>query len=316
MKWKKYRLETTTVAEDLVSAILAELGVEGVEIEDKIPLSEEEMAEMFINIGPTIEPDDGKAYVSFYLDSEADSVAILDVLMAELKSFEEVMDLGSLKLEESLTQDEDWINNWKVYFHSFAIDDVLITPSWEKTYDHKNYRHVIEIDPGTAFGTGKHETTNLCIRALKDYVKPGMQMLDIGIGSGILGLMALKFGAAKVIGTDLDEQALHVTKENMEKNHIPEEDYEVLIGNLIDDEQLLEYVKTKEYQIITANIIAEVLVEMMPRVKELLAPGGIYITSGILNEKEELVSTAIRANGMKILEVNHQGEWTLIVATN
>ncbi len=314
MKWKKYRLETTTEGEDLVSAVLAELGVEGVEIEDKIPLTQEELEAMYVDIGPAVVEDDGIAYISFYLDEEADGGNLLEALMKELEGFRGSLQLGTLKLEESVTQDVDWVNNWKQYFHSFEIDDILVTPSWEKNTEKGNYRHVIEIDPGTAFGTGKHETTNLCIRALKDYVKAGVNVLDIGIGSGILGLMALKFGAAHVIGTDLDIQALGATQENMDKNGLGPDKYEVHIGDLCEETELFAYLKEQDFGLITANILAEVLVGMMPYVKELLSPGGIYITSGILNEKEDFVKTAMEEAGLVVLEVRRQGEWSAIVA--
>ena len=194
MKWKQFRLKTTTQAEDIVSSMLADLGIEGVQIEDKIPLTEQDKEQMFVDILPDIPDDDGTAYLTFYLDEEEDVAPVLMNVRKELEDMRAFLDVGECTIEESETEDVDWVNNWKQYFHQFYIDDILVIPSWENVKPEDSDKMVIHIDPGTAFGTGMHETTQLCIRALKKYVTSETEILDVGCGSGILGMLALKFG--------------------------------------------------------------------------------------------------------------------------
>lgn len=234
MKWKQFRLKTTTQAEDIVSSMLADLGIEGVQIEDKIPLTEQDKEQMFVDILPDIPDDDGTAYLTFYLDEEEDVAPVLMNVRKELEDMRAFLDVGECTIEESETEDVDWVNNWKQYFHQFYIDDILVIPSWEKVKPEDSDKMVIHIDPGTAFGTGMHETTQLCIRALKKYVTSETEILDVGCGSGILGMLALKFGAKHSLGTDLDPCAIDATHENMEVNGIRKDQYEVMIGNIID----------------------------------------------------------------------------------
>ena len=235
MKWKSFRLKTTTQAEDIVSSMLADLGIEGVQIEDKIPLTAADKEQMFVDILPETEADDGIAYLSFYLEEDADTESILKNVRQELEEMSEFMDLGECSIEESETEDVDWVNNWKQYFHQFYVDDILIIPSWEDVKPEDEDKMVIHIDPGTAFGTGMHETTQLCIRQIRKHVTPDTEILDVGCGSGILGMLALKFGAKHSVGTDLDPCAIDATYENMEVNGISKDQYEVMIGNIIDD---------------------------------------------------------------------------------
>ena len=220
MKWKQFRLKTTTQAEDIVSSMLADLGIEGVQIEDKIPLTEQDKEQMFVDILPDIPDDDGTAYLTFYLDEEEDVAPVLMNVRKELEDMRAFLDVGECTIEESETEDVDWVNNWKQYFHQFYIDDILVIPSWENVKPEDSDKMVIHIDPGTAFGTGMHETTQLCIRALKKYVTSETEILDVGCGSGILGMLALKFGAKHSLGTDLDPCAIDATHENMEVNGI------------------------------------------------------------------------------------------------
>ncbi len=314
MKWNQYRLKTTTQAEDIVSSILAELGVEGVQIEDKVPLTKEDKEQMFVDILPDIEEDDGTAYLTFYLDPEEDNAGMLMQIKEELEEMRDFLDIGECTIEESETEDVDWVNNWKQYFHQFYIDDILVIPSWEKVKEEDSDKLIIHIDPGTAFGTGMHETTQLCIRALKKYVTEESVVLDVGCGSGILGMLALKFGAKYSVGTDLDPCAITATHENMEENGIRKEQYEVMIGNIIDDKEVQDKAGYERYDIVLANILADVLVPLTPVVLHQMKPGAVYITSGIIDDKEETVVEAVKAAGLTVLEVNHQGEWVSVVA--
>ena len=250
MKWNQFRLQTTTQAEDIVSSMLMDLGIQGVQIEDKVPLTKEDKEQMFVDILPDIPEDDGTAYLTFYLDEEEDKGTILLNIRKELDKMRAYLDVGACMIEESQTEDVDWVNNWKQYFHQFYIDDILVIPSWEKVEEKDSDKLVIHIDPGTAFGTGMHETTQLCIRQLKKYVKDDTVILDVGCGSGILGMLALKFGARYSVGTDLDPCAIDATHENMEVNGIRKDQYEVMIGNIIDDKDVQDKAGYEKYDIV------------------------------------------------------------------
>lgn len=314
MKWNQFRLKTTTQAEDIVSSMLMDLGIQGVQIEDKVPLTKEDKEQMFVDILPDIPADDGTAYLTFYLDEEEDKGTILLNIRKELDKMRAYLDVGACVIEESQTEDVDWVNNWKQYFHQFYIDDILVIPSWEKVEEKDSDKLVIHIDPGTAFGTGMHETTQLCIRQLKKYVKDDTMILDVGCGSGILGMLALKFGARYSVGTDLDPCAIDATHENMEVNGIRKDQYEVMIGNIIDDKAVQDKAGYGKYDIVAANILADVLVPLTPVIVNQMKPGGIYITSGIIEDKEETVVQAVKEAGLEVLEVNHQGEWVSVTA--
>lgn len=314
MKWNQFRLKTTTEAEDIVSSMLNDFGIEGVQIEDKIPLTQQDKEQMFVDILPDIPEDDGTAYLTFYLDQDVDTVQILGEVRQELEDMRNYVDVGECTIEESETEDVDWVNNWKKYFHQFYIDDILVIPSWEDVKTEDSDKMVIHIDPGTAFGTGMHETTQLCIRALRKYTKKDALVLDVGCGSGILGMLALKFGAGHSVGTDLDPCAIDATHENMEVNGIDKDQYEVMIGNIIDDKAVQDQVGYEKYDIVAANILADVLVPLTPVIVHQMKPGAVYITSGIIDDKEEVVVEAVKAAGLTVLEVNHQGEWVSVVA--
>ena len=314
MKWNKFRLKTTTEAEDIVSSMLMDLGIQGVEIEDKVPLTQSDKEQMFVDILPEIEEDDGVAYLSFYLEPEEDKEKILSQIRQELEAMSSYVNVGECRIDESETEDVDWVNNWKQYFHQFYVDDILIIPSWEQVKPEDTDKMVIHIDPGTAFGTGMHETTQLCIRQIRKYVTEKTRILDVGCGSGILGMLALKFGAAYSVGTDLDPCAIEATYENMEVNGIAKDQYEVMIGNIIDDKAVQDKVGYGRYDIVVANILADVLVQLTPVVVNQMKSGGIYITSGIIDDKEQTVTDAVKAAGLEVLDVTYQGEWVCVTA--
>lgn len=314
MKWNKFTLKTLAAVEDIVISTLAEAGVEGVEIEDKVPLTEQDKQQMFVDILPEGPADDGIAYLNFYLDEDEDKDALLERVREELEELRSFMDIGECTITESQTEDKDWINNWKQYFHQFYVDDILIIPSWEEVKPEDEAKMIIHIDPGTAFGTGMHETTQLCMRQLKKYVKPDTQLLDVGTGSGILSIVALKLGAGHALGTDLDPCAISATKENLEANDIPDGKMDVMIGNIIDDREVQDAVGYEKYDIVTANILADVLIPLTPVIIHQMKKGGIYITSGIIDEKENVVVDAVKAAGLEVLEVTHQGEWVSVTA--
>lgn len=325
MKWTKFRIKTITEAEDMIISTLYDIGLEGAQIEDKVPLSQFEKEQMFVDILPDGPEDDGIAYLSFFVEEnengklllneeETDTETILQMVSAELNDLRSFMDIGEGTVVVDETEDIDWINNWKQFFHQFYIDDLLVIPSWETVPEEDKDKMILHIDPGTAFGTGMHETTQLCIRQLKKHITPETVLLDVGTGSGILAILSLMFGAKHAVGTDLDPCAIPAVKENMEVNHINPNDFEVMIGNIISEKEVQDRAGYECYDIVVANILADVLVPLTPVIIHQMKKGGIYITSGIINDKEETVVNAVKAAGLEVLEVTYQGEWVSVTA--
>ena len=224
-----------------------------------------------------------------------------------------MVEIGSGDITSSQTEDIDWINNWKQFFQSFYIDDILIKPTWEPLREEDKNKFLIEIDPGISFGTGKHETTQLCIRQIRKYLKEGERVLDVGCGSGILSIAALKLGAGSVVGTDVDGDCITSTHENMTVNHLAENSGEFYVGNLIDDKAFQEKIGTG-YDLVVANILADIIIPMAPALYQCAKEQGVLITSGIIDFKENEVKEALEQAGFEILEVNHQGEWVNVTA--
>lgn len=316
MKWQRIRIKTVTEAEDVIIGTLYEIGLEGAQIEDKVPLTAADKEQMFVDILPEGPEDDGVAYLSFFVedDGETDIDGIVKQVEAELEELRSFMEIGEGSVCLSETEDKDWINNWKEFFHQFYIDDLLVIPSWEEVKAEDADKKVLHIDPGTAFGTGMHETTQLCIRQIKKYVTKDTVILDVGCGSGILGIIALMYGAKKAKGTDLDPCAIEASHQNMEVNGIASDSFEVMIGNLITDKAIQDAVGYGCYDIVVANILAEVLLPLTPVIINQLKKGGIYITSGIIDDKEKTVAEAVKAAGLEVLEVTYQGEWVSVTA--
>lgn len=315
MKWKKFTLNTTTEAVDLISSMLNDLGIQGIEVEDNVPLTEQETKGMFIDILPELPPDDGRAKVSFYVDDSEPEEELLRKVNEGLDEMASWTNLGERTIVESETEDKDWINNWKQYFKPFTVDHILIKPTWEEIPKEHKDKLLVQIDPGTAFGTGKHETTQLCIRQLEKAVTPETMVLDVGTGSGILGITALKLGAKAVKGTDLDENAIVAVGENLKANDIAPERFQVLQGNILDDEKVQQWAGFGCYDVAVANILADVIIPLVDEIPVHLKKGGLFISSGIINLKEQAVMEAFYRNPeLEVTEVNHQGEWVSITA--
>ena len=325
MKWIKFKIKTITDAEDIIISTLYDLGLEGAQIEDKVPLTALEKEQMFVDILPEGPEDDGIAYLSFFVEEKEDrklvlngedttQEALLEAIKDQLEELRSFMEIGEGRIVVEETEDIDWINNWKQYFHQFTIDDVLVIPSWEKAAPEDQNKLTLHIDPGTAFGTGMHDTTQLCIRALRKYITPETRLLDVGTGSGILAILSIMFGAKSAVGTDLDPCAIEAVRENKEANGIADDAFRLIIGNIITEKEIQEEVGYECYDIVAANILAEVLVPLTPVIVHQLKKGGVYITSGIIDDKEQTVLEAVKAAGLEVLEVRHQGEWVGIVA--
>ena len=315
MKWNKYSIKTTTEAVDLISCMLSEYGIEGIEIEDNVQLTQEEAKTMFVDFIPELPPDDGTARVNFYVDSDEDDNTILDKVKEGLEELRTFTDVGEGTITESQTEDKDWINNWKQYWHTFSIGDLYIKPTWEEVTEEMKGHPVLSIDPGTAFGTGSHETTRMVIRQLQKYTTQNCQVLDVGCGSGILSVVALKYGAAHALGTDLDPNAIIASKENAQQNNINEADLEVIEGNIIDDTAIQDRCGYECYDIVCANILADVLIPLSSEITKHMKHGAYFITSGIIDSRENDVADAFRNNPeLDIVEINHDGEWVNITA--
>ena len=315
MKWNKYSIKTTTEAVDLISCMLSEYGIEGIEIEDNVQLTQEEAKTMFVDFIPELPPDDGTARVNFYVDSDEDDNTILDKVKEGLEELRTFTDVGEGTITESQTEDKDWINNWKQYWHTFSIGDLYIKPTWEEVTEEMKGHPVLSIDPGTAFGTGSHETTRMVIRQLQKYTTQNCQVLDVGCGSGILSVVALKYGAAHALGTDLDPNAIIASKENAQQNNINEADLEVIEGNIIDDTEIQDRCGYECYDIVCANILADVLIPLSSEITKHMKHGAYFITYGIIDSRENDVADAFRNNPeLDIVEINHDGEWVNITA--
>ncbi len=325
MKWLKFKIKTLTDAEDIIISTLYDIGLEGAQIEDKVPLTALEKEQMFVDIPPISAVDDGIAYLSFFVEKKedgslevngetTDKETVLKQIEQELADLRMFMDIGEGTISIEETEDIDWINNWKQFFHQFYIDDLLVIPSWEEVNEADKNKKILHIDPGTAFGTGMHETTQLCIRQIKKFLTPETVLLDVGCGSGILSIISLMYGAKKAVGTDIDPCAVEAVRQNMEVNGIKAEDFSMMIGNIITEKDVQDKVGYACYDIVVANILADVLLMLTPVITQQLKKGGIYITSGIIQEKEEVVVKAVGEAGLKVLEVTRQGEWVSVTA--
>lgn len=315
MKWNKYRIKTTEEAEDMISYTLGELGIEGVEIEDKAPLSEEDKKKMFVDILPDLGEDDGTAYVSFYIEPEKDSEELIRKVKAALKDLSSFINTGDLTITRSETADVDWRNNWKKYWKPFRADDhIIILPTWEDPIETADDDIVIRLDPGMSFGTGTHHTTKLCIHQLSRYVKPGMSVLDVGTGSGILAIIAAKLGAGRVCAVDIDPDCITSLKENMKVNGLTDRDIESHQGDLNTDRALRETIGFESYDIVAANILADVIMPLSDVIGEVMKPGALFISSGILDSRGDEVKAALERNHFEIIEQTKSGEWVSITA--
>ena len=325
MKWIKFKIKTITDAEDIIISSLYDIGLEGAQIEDKVPLTAMEKEQMFVDILPEGPEDDGIAHLSFFVEEKEDGSlevqgepatveSIMASVQAELDDLRDFMDIGEGTITIDETEDIDWINNWKQYFHQFYIDDILVIPSWEDIKPEDSEKMVLHIDPGTAFGTGMHETTQLCIRQLRKYITPETVLLDVGTGSGILAILSLMFGAKHAVGTDLDICAVPAVEDNCRANGIDPVQFEMMIGNIITDKEIQDRVGYECYDIVVANILADVLVPLTPVIVNQMKPGAIYITSGIIDDKEQTVVDAVKAAGLEVVEITYQGEWVSVTA--
>lgn len=311
MKWDKFTIETTTAAEDLVGGMLMELGIEGIEIEDNVPLSKEDTFAMFVDILPQLPPDEGRAKIHFYLEPGEDHGELLARVKKGLLELRDFVEVGAGTVTASQTEDKDWINNWKQYFKPFPVGEKLyIRPSWEQEKPEQG-RTVLEIDPESSFGTGQHHTTQLCLELMEQEITENCKMLDMGCGSGILFIGGMLLGAKDVFAVDIEENAVRIAKKNAAQNHLPEERYTVRCGNVITDAALREEIGSG-YDLITANIVADVLKAMAPLFLQFLKKTGTLIISGIIVERKEEVIAAMEAQGFVVTDCREKEGWAAV----
>lgn len=320
MKWNVIRIRTTNDVTDYLAGILFDLGFEGIEITDTVQLSEQEKKAMFIDFLPELDESDKTAVVTCYTEENVDPGQAISQIRKELEEYRAFLNPDAVSFETGVTEDTDWINNWKQFFKSFAVDeDIYIKPTWEPMKEEFKDKLVIEIDPGTAFGTGSHETTRLAIANMKKYLKPGDRLLDIGTGSGILSVIGMKLGAGKAIGTDIDQIAVRVAGENAEANglsvfagtvsEVPDGSVAFYTGNMLDDEAFCVPFSEQKYPIVVANILADVIIPLAPVVRRFLLPGGVFVCSGIINLMEEKTKKALTDLGYEILNEERMNDW-------
>ncbi len=318
MKWYEYKIKTTVEAEDIMSFVLSNNEIFNIEIEDNVPEDDLSQGKVYKELLPDNPlKDDGKSTIKFYLPSDMkkeERDKIVKDVYNEAMSYDEVKS-GDFKIEETSTDEEDWINKWKEFFHKFTIGSFLIKPSWEKDeplYNDKSIEpkeKILYIDPGTAFGTGKHESTALSILLLEKYLKKEDNVFDMGFGSGILSMVSYKLGAKKVCGTDIAKDALLSLKHNFKDNGIEFIEDDFKIGNIIADQDLFLWFKYKKSDIICANLLADIIEPMRDFLYEGLKEGGVLIVSGIINFRADGLLKSMKRTGFTMLERKEMGEW-------
>jgi len=314
MRWKKYIIETSENNEDFICGALINAGIMNFEVEDKRGITPEEKEAMHIDIEPEL-VDDGRVKIIFYMEMDTSpliEVVTLNQVREAINELSSVIDTEDVHISEDVTDEKDWINNWKEYFKPFKVGNILIKPSWENIEDTEGAEMIIEIDPGTAFGTGLHETTRLCINMLQKYVYKDTALLDVGCGSGILSIIAAKMGANPVVGIDIDEIATEASGENAVRNGV--KDIKWITGDMINGKATAMAVGYDAYDVVVANILADVIIPLSKVIPKHMKSGGIFITSGIINTKKDEVLKELTGNeAFELEEIAEDGDWVSIV---
>lgn len=321
MDWLEIFIETTREGIEIVSGLLYQCGITGLMIEDENDFKEfmenpnsnwdyidEELVEIKREAGVGI---------TFFVTDNASGNEMLSQIksgLLSLKENEKEFDLGTLNLKFKNVKEEDWANNWKKYFKPFPIGEkIMIKPSWEELKEETD-KIILKIDPGHIFGTGTHETTQLCIEHIENYVKEGDKILDIGCGSGILSIASLLVGASYADAVDIDTNAIDIAYENSDMNDIPREKYNVMAGNILGDEELYNKFATKSYDVVEANIVADIIVALSKMVPDFIKDNGIFISSGIITDRLEDVYNALAENGFTVIETKTKKDWAAVVS--
>lgn len=318
MDWLQITIFTTSDGIDPVSGRLYQLGITGVEIEDEQDFFDflENNRECWDYVDEElIEQKKGETCVKAYVTDNAsghEMLAAIKSSMRELKEYDADGKFGRLEISLGNLSEEDWANNWKKYFHPMEVGKkILIQPEWE-TADKPTDRIIFQINPGMTFGTGSHFTTQLCIEELEKYIMEGSTVLDLGCGSGILSIIALMLGAAEATAVDIDPNAVDIAYANARRNQVDTEKYHVMSGNLLTDEKLRTKLSECRYDVVIANIVADVIIGLTPMAKKWMKPDGVFIVSGIIEDRIDDVRQVLLENGFNIVCVNQRADWASI----
>ncbi|ENA2721069.1 50S ribosomal protein L11 methyltransferase [Listeria monocytogenes] len=309
MEWSEVEVHTTNEAVEPVANVLTEFGAAGVSIEDVADFlreREDKFGEIYA-LRREDYPEDGVIIKAYFLKTTefVEQIPEIEQTLKNLSTFD--IPLGNFQFVVNDVDDEEWATAWKKYYHPVQITDrITIVPSWE-SYTPSTNEIIIELDPGMAFGTGTHPTTQLCIRALSDYLQPGDEVIDVGTGSGVLSIASAKLGAKSILATDLDEIATRAAEENITLNKT-EHIITVKQNNLLQD------INKTDVDIVVANILAEVILLFPEDVYRALKPGGIFIASGIIEDKAKVVEEALKKAGLVIEKMEQQGDWVAIIS--
>ncbi len=321
MDWIEVFVETSIEGLEIVSGLIYSCGITGLMIEDERDFKEflenpdrdwDYVADELVE-----EKNNLKTGITFFVTDNMNGLEILSAVksgLIHLKETEKDFDLGSLTLEMKNVKEEDWANNWKKYFKPMPVGEkIMIKPSWEELTEETD-KVILKIDPGHIFGTGTHETTQCCIEHIENYVKEGDKVLDIGCGSGILGIASILLGAGYADMVDIDPNAVEIVTENATMNDIPKEKYEVVAGNILDDENLFEKYSGKKYDVVEANIVADVICALSPMVPNFVKDKGYFICSGIIDERLDDVLNALKENNFEVLETKERKGWCAVAS--
>ncbi len=341
MNWIKYKLYTTTNYAEIIGNILCNLGINGYEITDHVPLSEKEEKQMYTDIPADMGFDDGSSILTFYTeapgninsaffstgsslrDSRLESPLsvltpneLIENIKSEIKNIQQFIPVAMPVIKYSIEDDNNWKDKWKENFKPFRIaDNIIIKPTWEEIPAYVNKEDiVIEIEPGSAFGTGTHETTKLCLLSIKDYITSETKILDVGCGSGILAISALLCGAKSALCLDIDPSAVSATLNNAQNNNITPDRLKAICANILEDEESIRQNFDMCFDIAVANILADVIIPLAGHIGRFIKEHGLFISSGILADKANKVEKALIKNNFSILKKNTLGEWVSFVA--
>ncbi len=318
MEWICVSVYTTSFGQDAVCSALEDVGISGFEIEDEAEFLEflEDNKKYWDYVADELlESKKGETKVKFYIEnnpSAPDTLAHVQTALSSLKENDAEGELGKLTIETSNMNEEDWANNWKEYFKPIEVGEkILIQPEWAQTEGDTD-RIIFTVNPGMTFGTGTHASTKMCIKQLEKYVNEDTVLLDAGCGSGILSVIALMLGAKKANAVDIDENCIHVAYENADRNKVDKEKYKVYAGDITNDKALFDILSKDKYNVIVANIVADVIIALLPTVKKLMAEDGVFICSGIIEERLADVLDAMAKENMSVTTVLTEDGWCSI----